>query len=334
MVDERRTGHGSGLLGVVAIGRNEGERLVACLDSLGLPGASVVYVDSGSSDGSVAMAQRKGAEVVTLDMGRPFTAARARNAGFAALQAREPDLEFVQFVDGDCRLAEGWIAEATAFLKENPQVAIVFGRRREMHPDRSIYNALCDREWSGAAGEATECGGDILIRTQAFRQASGYAEELIAGEEPDLCVRLRSAGWRIWRIEAEMTAHDADLTRFGQWWRRSVRAGHAFAEVSRRHAGSPFGIWTRSTQRAVVWGAALPALAVMGGLLLHPAFLLLLLAYPLQIIRIAVRDGATERANWVHAAFATLGKFAEMQGVAKYYLNRLFGRRQALIEYK
>ena len=334
MADEAGWRGGTVRLGIVAIGRNEGERLVACLESLGLPGTSVVYVDSGSSDGSVAMARGKGAEVVELDMGLPFTAARARNAGFAALQARRPELDVVQFVDGDCRLAEGWITAATTFLSENPQVAIVFGRRREMNPDRSIYNALCDREWSGPAGEVEECGGDILIRAEAFRQAQGYAEELIAGEEPDLCVRLRSAGWRIQRIDAEMTAHDADLTRFGQWWRRSVRAGHAFAEVSRRHAGWPFGIWRRSTRRAVLWGGVLPAIAVLGALLLHPAFLLLLLAYPLQIARIALRNGASRGEDWVHAAFATLGKFPEMQGVAKYYVNRLSGRRQALIEYK
>jgi GT2 family glycosyltransferase len=318
----------------VAIGRNEGERLVACLDSLGLPGTGVVYVDSGSSDGSVAMARARGAGVVELDMLRPFTAARARNAGFAALQEREPGLDFVQFVDGDCRLAEGWIATAAAFLREHPQVAVVFGRRREIHPDRSVYNALCDREWNGPAGEAVECGGDILVRTQAFVEAGGYSDDLIAGEEPELCVRLRSKGWQIRRIDAEMTLHDAALTRFGQWWRRSVRAGHAFAEVSRRHAASPFGIWKRSTARAVLWGCALPAIALLGALLLHPVFLCLFLAYPLQIARIAWRSGLFERASWIHAIFATLGKFPEMQGVAQYHLNRLSGRRQRLIEYK
>ncbi|MBN9439286.1 MAG: glycosyltransferase family 2 protein [Bosea sp.] len=321
-------------LGIVVIGRNEGERLVACLDSLGALAANAVYVDSGSSDGSVEMARAKGAAVVDLDLAKPFTASRARNAGFAALQERLPDLAFVQFVDGDCRLAAGWLDRAAAFLRGRDDVAVVFGRRRELHPERSVYNRMCDREWDVPIGEALECGGDTLIRAEAFRQVGGYADELIAGEEPDMCVRLRSAGWRIWRIDAEMTLHDAAMTRFGQWWLRSVRSGHAFAEVSRRHADSPFGIWKRSTSRALIWGLALPVAAILGAAWLHPALLLLLLAYPLQVARIALRSGGSKPESWLNAGFATLGKFPEMQGVARFYLSRLSGRRRKLIEYK
>jgi glycosyltransferase involved in cell wall biosynthesis len=69
--------------GLVAIGRNEGERLRRCLISAQGVYDHVVYVDSGSSDDSVALAESFGAVVVVLDTARPFTAARARNAGFA-----------------------------------------------------------------------------------------------------------------------------------------------------------------------------------------------------------------------------------------------------------
>ena len=83
----------------VVIGRNEGARLVASLASLGGVGR-VVYVDSGSTDNSLQAARVHGAQVVALDMSRPFTAARARNAGTAALD--DPAPAFVQFLDGDC----------------------------------------------------------------------------------------------------------------------------------------------------------------------------------------------------------------------------------------
>lgn len=321
-------------LGIVVIGRNEGERLVASLDSLGALVARAVYVDSGSSDGSVQMARAKGVVVVEIDLAKPFTASRARNAGFAALQERFPDLAFVQFVDGDCRLAAGWLERAVAFLRGRDDIAVVFGRRRELYPERSIYNRMCDREWNVPIGEALECGGDTVIRAEAFRQVGGYANELIAGEEPDLCVRLRSAGWRIWRIDAEMTLHDAAITRFGQWWLRSVRSGHAFAEVSLRHANSPFGIWKRCTARALTWGLALPVTATLGGAWLHPGLLLLLLAYPLQVARIALRSGGKKPESWLDAGFATLVKFPEMQGVVRFYLSRLSRRHRKLIEYK
>ena len=76
-------------LGVVVIGRNEGQRLARCLQSQAERTDSVVYVDSGSTDGSVALAQSLGVQVLALDPRTPFTAARARNEGFAALLRSE-----------------------------------------------------------------------------------------------------------------------------------------------------------------------------------------------------------------------------------------------------
>src|SRR5262245_39089288 len=123
-------------IGVVAIGRNEGERLRRCLASAA-GAARLVYVDSGSSDGSVALARSLSAEVVELDPHRPFTAARARNEGFARLRAIAPAFEYVQFVDGDCELLPGWIETAAAFLDAHREVAVACGRRRERFPQRS-----------------------------------------------------------------------------------------------------------------------------------------------------------------------------------------------------
>lgn len=320
-------------VGVVVIGRNEGPRLIACLESLGERLATTVYVDSGSTDFSAEAAERLGATVVRLDMTIPFTAARARNSGFAELRRLVPETEFVQFVDGDCQVVEGWLAKATSFLVENPGYAIVCGRRRERFPDATVYNALCDREWDTPVGDALACGGDCLTRVEALAAVGAYWVDLIAGEEPEMCVRLRSAGWKIYRLDAEMTLHDANITRLGQWWNRSKRAGHAFAEVAHRHFGSPYGIWGRNVLRTLFWGCLLPLVALLGAVALHPAFLLLLAAYPLQTARIALREGGG-RLAWLYAAFALLAKFPEMQGVAQYALNRLTHRSQGLIEYK
>ena len=320
-------------IGVVVIGRNEGARLVACLQSLGELAASTVYVDSGSTDGSADAGTRLGAQVVELDMGIPFTAARARNAGFARLEVVRPDLEFVQFVDGDCTLARGWLATAREFLASHEDLAVVAGRRRERSPEKSVYNALCDREWNSPIGEALETGGDCLVRVRAFRQVGGYSDDLIAGEEPEMCVRLRSHGWRIWRLDAEMTMHDANILRLGQWWWRAVRAGHAFAEVSARHAGSPFAIWQKNARRALIWGLALPGVALAGAFV-HPVSLGLLLLYPLQVARIALRERPVKRSSWTYAFFMALSKFPEAQGVLRYHWGRLLKRRTRIIEYK
>lgn len=320
-------------VGVVVIGRNEGERLVRCLGSLGRYLDRTIYVDSGSSDGSPIVAKQMGAIVVPLDMRTPFTAARARNAGLDALMQRWPGIVFVQFVDGDCELDASWIEAAHAFLSGSQDVAIVFGRRRERYPEASIYNALCDREWNGTIGKALECGGDIFTRADLISKFGGYAGNLIAGEEPELCVRLREKGWIIWRLDCEMTLHDANIVRLSQWWRRSVRAGHAFAEVSLLHRSSPFGIWRLNTTRAVFWAFALPCSAIAGAFA-SLQLLTLLGLYPLQIVRLASRQGVWLKESWRNALFDVLGKFAELQGVAQFHVNRLLKRRRAIIEYK
>jgi len=319
---------------IVVIGRNEGERLLAAFRALGPRVSRTVYVDSGSTDASVSAARAIGALVVDLDMRRPFTAARARNAGLARVLEQWPDLAFVQFVDGDCTLVPGWIDTATAFLEAHPDVAVVAGHRRERFPEHSVYNWLCDREWAVPSGEASECGGDAMMRVAAFTTVGGYSDDLIAGEEPELCVRLRALGWRIRILPDVMSEHDAAMLRFSQWWRRTVRSGYAFAEVAARHRGSPYGIWRVNVRRILLWGGILPVVALIGAVLVHPAFLALLLAYPAQVARIALRAGATRRESWVHAVFMVLSRFPELVGALRFYRNRLLGRRGGLVEYK
>lgn len=314
-------------IGAVIIGRNEGERLIRCLASVG--GVQrIVYVDSGSTDGSVAAARAAGAEVVELDLSKPFTAARARNAGIEALRAgAQPDL--IQFIDGDCELQPGWLPAATGFLAETPGAAVVCGRRRERFPEASVYNRLCDREWDTPVGRAKACGGDSLMRAEALGQVGGFDPTLIAGEEPELCVRLRAKGWEVWRLDEEMTLHDAAITRFSQWWKRARRGGHAAAEGMAMHGRPPEHHGVAQVRRALLWGAVLPLLALLGALVVSPWALILLLAYPAQVLRLGLRSG-----DWAEALFLALGKFPEMLGVAEYWLRRLIGRRRGLVEYK
>ncbi|WP_237858596.1 glycosyltransferase [Pseudomonas sp. PGPR81] len=321
-------------IGVVVIGRNEGLRLERCLASLTGRADKVVYVDSGSTDGSVQRASALGVEVLTLDMTIPFTAARARNEGFACLQKALPAVRHVQFVDGDCEVHAGWLVTAQAFLDTHPQVAVVCGRRRERFPQHSVYNWLCDLEWDTPLGETKACGGDALMRVDAFVAVAGYRSALIAGEEPELCVRLRAAGWKVWRLAAEMTLHDAAMTRFGQWWRRSVRAGYAYAEGASLHGAPPERHWLRESRRAWVWGLGIPLLVALASIWMGLWALVLLLVYPLQMLRLARRGGRSARENAVQAVFLVLGKFPEMLGQMRFVLNRFTAGNPALIEYK
>lgn len=319
-------------IGAVVIGRNEGDRLKRCLKSLS--NIAVVYVDSGSTDGSAQWACQHGAELVELDMSAPFTAARARNAGYRKLQEIVPDLNYVQFVDGDCELVDNWIQTAIAFLAQRPDVGAVCGRRRERFPDRSIYNWLCDLEWSGPVGEVRACGGDVMIRRGAFEAAGGYRDDMIAGEEPELCVRLRAAGWRIWRLDVDMTLHDAAITRFAQWWRRAARGGYAFAQGAYLHGAPPERHFVWESNRAWIWGVGVPLGCLAVGLIFPPWGWAIWLIYPLQILRQTIRNAGPLRQRATLALFQTLIRFPEAFGQITYIRNRLFRRRAQLIEYK
>jgi len=334
-------------IGIVAIGRNEGERLRRCLESVIGASVTVVYVDSGSTDGSVAIAREMGAQIVELDMARPFSAARARNEGFQHLIQVAPDTEFVQFVDGDCEIVANWLRTAADELTAHPEYAVVCGRRRERFPDASIYNKLCDIEWNTPVGEAKACGGDSMMRVKAFKEAGGFDASVIAGEEPELCFRLREKGWKIMRLDADMTLHDAAMTRFGQWWKRNVRGGHAYAQGAHMHGSSQSKYNVRQTISNWVWGLALPLLIVIClGLPLFiviPAFftrgisLLLLAMYPLLAARVrghGRRRGMSNTDARTWAIFIVLGKIPMALGQLKFTVSRLFGRTPQIIEYK
>ena len=341
--------------GVVVIGRNEGERLKRCLASiLAQHQGPVVYVDSGSSDGSVEHAQSIGVEVVDLDMTQPFTMARGRNAGLNYLLENYPACEFLQFVDGDCEVATGWIGKGLQFLNQHPKYAGVCGNRNERYPQVTLYNQLIALEWQGSAGEVEACGGDAIYRIGSFRQVGKFNELMIAGEEADLCLRLRYQGWLLMRLDSPMTIHDANMQRFSQWWCRSVRCGHAYAQGYDIHRRDRANGKPHYRQKALfstlAYGVVFPALMILlmvmqATLLVSETGELFLLLAELLVISFYVRIGQRAlraksdpcnppKQRFLYALFIVLGKLPEAQGVFKYCLNRMRGKASKIIEYR
>jgi GT2 family glycosyltransferase len=325
-------------LGVVAIGRNEGERLHRCLNSVVGRGLTLVYVDSGSSDGSIELARSLGAEVVGLDLSRPFTAARARNEGFERLCQVDPQVRFVQFIDGDCEVAVGWLEKARRVLEEQPEVAIVCGQRRERFPESTVYNRLADLEWNTPFGNVKACGGDAMMRVEAVRKVGGYNPTIIAAEDDEVCLRIRREGWKVLRIDAEMTLHDMAMTRFGQWWRRSTRTGHAYAEGTAMYGHTPERHFVRQTRSTIFWGIIVPLAAFTMIWPTRGISLVLLTGYPLLYWH-TCRYYAVQR-RWpladarLYAAWIVLAKFPQALGLTRYWLGRLSGKRSPVIEYR
>lgn len=307
-------------VGFVVIGRNEGVRLEACLAAVTATGAPLVYADSASSDGSPDRAARAGATVIELDPARRMNAARGRREGAERLFADHPGIEYVQFLDGDCVLQPGWIEAATAFLAAQPDVAAVCGRRFEAHPEASIYNRLCNAEWDTPVGEAEAVGGDSLMRAEAYRAVGGYDPAVMAGEEPELCLRLRQAGWRIWRLDAPMTEHDVAMFRLSQWWARSRRAGIGYAQTWRMSGGALFG---RQLRGAMLWTVAVPLAGIGVALAAGRPWLLGLIpaAYAAQLVRLAARRGTGEPGAWRRAGLMLVTKLGEGVGAVSAFVR-------------
>jgi glycosyltransferase involved in cell wall biosynthesis len=331
-----------GGLGLVVIGRNEGERLVRCLASVRFV-PHRVYVDSGSTDSSIENATREGVLVIKLEVPPNFTAARARNCGLAKLLADWPGLEFVQTVDGDCEIDKDWIRSGLAALRAEPGLAAVFGRLRERFPDHSVYNALCDEDWNVSIGETPMVGGNAMFRVSALRQANFFDPSMIAGEEPDLSMRMRKQGWRLRCIDAEMGFHDADIMRFSQWWKRTRRTGHAYAELAYRHPDARDPNWPRTVYSILFWGGLVPIVLIVALILSSESrswwLLVGLVFFPwsLHILQISLRKmraGSSVKLASASGTLLMIGKIAQLIGLAEYYRNRFLGRASRLIEHK
>ena len=321
----------------IVIGRNEESNLARCLNSLS-GCRTIIYVDSCSTDNSVALAADFGAHVVRLEMSTPFTAARARNAGFRELCLLKGQSKYIQFVDGDCEVYFGWIPRAIEFLEANQHAAAVCGRRFERFPEASIYNSMCDSEWNSPIGEAESCGGDAMMRACAFASVHGFADEQVAHEEPEFCGRLRSAGWTIWRIDQAMTLHDAAIHRFGQFYKRNRRAGFGISQCLIRSRCQTDSIGRAIIRRALAWSLVLPGAILLLSIAITPIALLALLVYPAQIARQAIEDtqgiGGSLHQRLHASSLSMLGKLAETHGSLEYVLKRLVGVKMAGIFYK
>jgi glycosyltransferase involved in cell wall biosynthesis len=326
-------------LSVVVIGRNEGERLSRCIRSIQTMKfagrVELIYVDSASTDGSALVADSMGARVISVLPLRP-TAALGRNAGWKSASA-----PIVLFLDGDTLLHEQFVADSLSAFSD-PSVAIVWGHRREINTGASLYNRVLDLDWIYAPGFVEFCGGDALVRRDVLQRVSGFDENLIAGEEPEMCRRIRALGYKILHIDRPMTGHDLAMTKWRQYWRRATRAGYAYAEVSARFRNTDLPFWGEEVEKnrrrflvllsipiiglalSILFWSMLPGFVALGGLLL-------------LVLRTAWKAG-WKSSSWptrflygIHSHFQQIPIFA---GQLQYAKDRKQGRSRGLIEYK
>lgn len=312
-------------LGVVVIGKNEGQQLLRALGSIGPRAAAVVYADSASTDDSVALVREHfpAVRVVQLDATRPLSPARGRNEGMAELRRALPDVALVQFLDGDCDLCPGWLEGASTYLEEHAEVGIVCGRLRERHRERNRFHRLADMEWAQPAGDIDDLGGIMMVRTRTWDDVDGQNADIPAAEEREFCRRALARGWRARRLPEDMALHDIDMEELSEWWTRMTRMGHSWAQ----------GLWIyrdryhlRHVASLAVWGALIPALAVVGALPTLGVSFTLLFPYRRLWRRMVVeREAQGDRPDdaRLYATAMLAAKLAGTVGVARFFLRTL-----------
>ena len=324
---------------VVVIGRNEGERLVRCLSSVaaahwGATSYELLYVDSRSSDRSVPLAAAMGARTQVLDDAAPC-AAKARNLGW-----RHARGEYVLFLDGDTELDPDFVGHALAALRDG-RLCAAWGHRRESSPGQSVYTRVADLDWVYPTGRTLYFGGDVLVRRVALAEVGGFDPTLNAGEEPELCARLRAAGWEIEHIDVAMTRHDLALRTLRAWWRRAYRSGVAYAEVAERmrRCGDP--LWQREAARDLRHGLLFLAAPVLliPGLVWAPLAALGLAGLAVAMLARTARRSAWKapgdvRLQWLYAIFTHAQKIPALFGQLAWHRARRRRSALGLIEYK
>ena len=324
---------------VVIIGRNEGQRLQRCIASVrqahwGTLRHDIWYVDSRSTDDSLALAQAQGAQTRVLPDG-PMCAAKARNLGWSTASG-----EFILFLDGDTELHPDFVNHALAALDDS-RLCAAWGHRRESNPQQSLYTRVLDLDWIYPPGISPYFGGDVLVRRSALAQVGGFDATLNAGEEPELCARLRAKGWKILHIDVAMTRHDLAVRTFKAYARRCYRSGIAYAEVTHRMQALGDALWQREARRDFVHGL----LYVVAPLLLTLAFMaqtqvgfLLLFLGAAMLLRSAWRSRERAAGNVLLALQYAL--HSHMQKIPAFFgqlaWKRAHARKQrlALVDYK
>lgn len=330
--------------GIVIIGRNEAHHLEWSLRSVLHEGLPCVYADCLSRDASLPIARKLKIPVVMVS-GEMLTAAKARNTGFNCLTAQFPSLEYIQFLDGDCQLKANWIATAVKILDENPRLAAISGILEERYPHAGLFHRLAAIEWHLAFQAPHRCGGVTLFRASALRDADGFNDVIRAGEEPELCHRLRQRGWEFKKVELPMATHDLGHASWRTWCRRQMRNGGGALQVYRLHAHEPQPLLRSYLFSIALWTLAGPLTAliatVAAGLAVgFAAGLIVLMAaclgYVWQAwrIRAYVRRHGIGNSALVYSCMALAGKFPELLGVLFYTFEERFKGKPSLLSQK
>jgi glycosyltransferase involved in cell wall biosynthesis len=221
---------------------NEEKNICAAIESslaaLREVGGEVILADSHSSDRTVELASRYPIRVVQLLDPQERCCGAGPQLGYQHACG-----DYLYLLDGDMQLVPGFLTKALAFLAQHPEAAGVGGRLVELNTESLEYHERGQRAAPHLApGEVDRLDGGGLYRRRAIHEAGYFSDRnLHSYEEFDLAVRLRTLGWKLWRIPADAATHYGHDAPPYQLLVRRWRSGYVCGpgELLRAAAGQP-----------------------------------------------------------------------------------------------
>lgn len=252
-------------LAVVLITKNQAwniERLIESVlrSTAGVASSEVWLVDSASTDCTVELAKQYPVNILRLRPDLPLTPAAGRYVGYSYSQS-----QYVLFLDGDMELYPDWLEGAFHTMEDDSTVGAVTGDVIDCPIPAAEFRGPLKRTGNGEAMEVDRCGGAAMYRHAALEQTGTFNPYLCSDEEPELCLRLRCAGYRIIQLRHAIVNHytEADNTLSGVMSRRRRRFYVGAGQVLRYHFGTIL-CWLYIKERGF---AFIPAFALIAGII-------------------------------------------------------------------
>ena len=201
-------------LSVIIVNYNTSDFLVRCLTSVSCQSdrnIEVIVVDNASQDASQDMIRKAFPWVKLIENDRNLGFARANNQALKI--CRGP---YVYFLNPDTEVGHGAFGAMIDFMESHPEVALA--GTKVLNPDGSLQSSIEKRypgqkhtrgELHGLKGDIAWVLGASMIAKRGVVEDLGRFDEsfFLYGEEQDLCLRVRKAGWVIGYIPDAVVTH-------------------------------------------------------------------------------------------------------------------------------
>lgn len=175
------------------------------------PGDEIIVVDNASRDGSVAMVKKEFADTLLVASESNLGFARANNQAISMATG-----ELLWLLNPDTRLEPGALQAAMAFMDRNQSVGVAGTAliNPDGSPQPSVEYRYPGQTYAGAIfdglpGKITWVVGASIIAWRSVMETVGGFDErfFLYGEDLDLGLTVRKAGWPIGFIQNSVVTH-------------------------------------------------------------------------------------------------------------------------------